>query len=198
MPNSTVLTFCYKGTRTYIHGTDIFSELIKKYVNNIGKIDIAFHGISTNNLRFYKKKPLNETIKVTFKYQQNGNLLKLFGVETNDKVTCRYAYKEEDIIRNSIINIQSSTISLKKHTNYQFIEHIVAMNKALLETIYSDVKGKWYFTRLQLLHTIEMQDINTLDLKFLSNFQFKLTKTVIIVNGLEVGHIYFSLIPKES
>jgi len=72
------------------------------------------------------------------------------------------------------------------------------MNKALVEQLYSEVEGKWYFTRLQLGNNISMSDVSSLKLDLKSNFQFKLTKSAIIVNDIEVGFIYFSLIPKES
>lgn len=189
--------FCFKGSRTYVHGTDIFTKVSEHYSKDIQNIDIAFHGITLNNMTFMQEKPEKE-VKVTFRCLQNENKIKLFGVENDNNVTCRYEYLEEKIVDNSIVNISEESIVLHTPTEYSFIEHIVAMNKALVETLYGDVKGKWYFTRLQLKEFMSMSDISSLQLTLKSNFQFKLTKSAIIINDIEVGFIYFSLIPKES
>ncbi len=192
------LDFCFKGSRTYVHGTDIFTMLTETFGKHIKKLDIAFHGITVNNMTFSATKPENKEVKVTFRCLDNDKKRILFGIENRSGIDCRYEYLEENIVKNSIVNIAKENIVLNTKTGYTFIEHVVAMNKALLETLYVDISGKWYFTRLQLQDPIEMSDVASLQLVLKSNFQFKLTKTAIIVNEQEVGFIYFSLIPKES
>ena len=192
------LDFCFKGSRKYVHGTDIFLKLVEKYNDDIENIDIAFHGISVNNMTFSSNKPINKEIKVTFRGLHENNKIKLFGFENSSEINCRYEYLEEKIVDNSIVTISTESITLKTPTEYTFIEHIVAMNKALLEDIYPDINGKWYFTRLQLQRPINISDTTSLQLILKANFQFKLTKTSIFVDKKEIGFIYFSLIPKES
>jgi len=192
------LDFCFKGRRTYVHGTDIFTKISECYGDEIKNINITFHGITLNNMTFMEKKPEEKEVKVTFRCLLNEDKIKLFGVENDNKVTCRHEYFEEKIVDNATVNISKENIVLNMPTEYSFIEHIVAMNKALVERLYSNVKGKWYFTRLQLKECISISMISSLQLRLKSNFQFKLTKSAIIVNNLEVGFIYFSLIQKES
>jgi len=192
------LDFCFKGSRKYVHGTDIFLKLVEKYNDDIENIDIAFHGISVNNMTFSSNKPIDKEIKVTFRGLHENNKIKLFGFENSSEINCRYEYLEEKIVDNSIVTISTESITLKTPTEYTFIEHIVAMNKALLEDIYPDINGKWYFTRLQLQRPINISDTTSLQLILKANFQFKLTKTSIFVDKKEIGFIYFSLIPKES
>jgi len=189
------LNFCFKGDREYIHGTDIFIKLLK-YYQRIDKIDIAFHGISINNLTFYTEKPDIKDIKVSFRAISNENKIKIFGIENNSKVKCTNEYKEERIVKESTINIDKKCITLSRVAEYSFIEHIVAMNKALVENIYPNKEGKWYFTRLQINNDIDISIIKSINLNLLSNFQFKLTKSSIIINNENIGFIYFSLINK--
>jgi len=191
------LDFCFKGSRKYVHGTDIFTKLIEFHSNDVKNIDIAFHGITINNMTFHSEKPDVKDIKVIFRCLDNDDKIKLFGIENSSKVDCRYEYFEERIVENSIVDIPKESIVLNTPTEYLFIEHIVAMNKSLVESLYSDINGKWYFTRLQLKENIHMSDVVSLQLILKSNFQFKLTKSAIMVNDTEVGFIYFSLIPKE-
>lgn len=192
------LAFCFKGSRQYVHGTDIFTKVTGLQGNGIKNIDIAFHGITKSNMTFLSEKPEGEETKVTFRCLHNEDKVKLYGIENHSNVDCRYEYHEEKIVDNSSVDIPEETIVLKTPTEYSFIEHIVAMNKRLVEELYSNVTGKWYFTRLQLQENISMSDVSTLQLTLQSNFQFKLTKSAITVNGTDVGFIYFSLIPKES
>jgi len=191
------LEFCFKGSRKYVHGTDIFTKISEQYSDSIKNIDIAFYGITVNNMTFYKEKAEKEEVKVTFRCQDDENKVKLFGIENDVNIDCRYEYIEEKIVNNSSVDIPAESIILNTPTEYSFIEHIVAMNKALVEKIYSDIDGKWYFTRLQLQTNINMSDITDLQLILKSNFQFKLTKSAIMIDNNEVGFIYFSLIPKE-
>ena len=191
------LDFCFKGSRKYVHGTDVFTEITERY-NNVKNIDIAFHGITINNMTFSTERQEEKEVKVTFRCLHNNDKIKLFGVENDTNITCRYEYFEEKIVDNSAVNVSEESIKLNMPTEYSFIEHIVAMNKALLEKLYSDANGKWYFTRLQLNENISMSNTSSLQLILKSNFQFKLTKSAIIVNDVEVGFIYFSLIPKEA
>jgi hypothetical protein len=148
-------------------------------------------------MTFTTEKPINKEIKVTFRCVDKNNKILLFGVENNSKVNCRYEYIEKDIVDNLTVNISEKNIILDTVTQYSFIEHIVAMNKKLLETLYDNINGKWYFTRLQLTELIDMSDIKSVQLVFKSNFQFKLTKTALIINIIEMGFIYFSLIEKK-
>ena len=192
------LDFCYKGSRQYVHGTDIFAKLTKRYEEEIHNIDIAFHGITKNNMTFSTEKPVEEDVKVTFRCTQKTEKIRLFGYENDKSVSCRYDYWEEKIVESSSINPSESSIILDDSTEYSFIEHIVAMNKALVEKLYPEANGKWYFTRLQLKRNVEMSLISSLKLVLESNFQFKLTKSVIVVNGENLGFIYFSLVSKGS
>ena len=192
------LDFCFKGSRKYVHGTDIFTKIITVHSKHIKNIDITFHGITINNMTFHTEKPGVKNIKVIFRCLANGNKIKLFGIENDSMVDCRYEYIEEMIVENSKVDIINDRIFLTTPTEYTFIEHIVAMNKSLLESLYPDINGKWYFTRLQMKKNIHISDVVSLQLILKSNFQFKLTKSAIIVNDTEVGFIYFSLIPKGS
>lgn len=190
------LEFCFKGSRKYVHGTDIFTKILEQHSNSIENIDIAFHGITVNNMAFYTDKPKDE-VKVTFRCHNDSNKIKLFGIENNINITCQYEYIEEKIATNSSVDMSEKSIILNTPTEYSFIEHIVAMNKALVEKLYTDIDGKWYFTRLQLHNNINMSDITKLQLILKSNFQFKLTKSAILIDDNEVGFIYFSLIKKK-
>ena len=165
------LDFCFKGNRKYVHGTDIAMKLIKSCADEVKNIDIAFHAITVNNMCFSTEKPEGKDVKVTFRCIQDENKVVLFGIENNTSIECRYEYFEESIVDNSIVDITEKSIILNTPTEYSFIEHIVAMNKSLLESIYTDINGKWYFTRLEQKYILP--DDALITVKLIKNFSFR-------------------------
>lgn len=192
------LTFCFKGSRRYVHGTDIFSKLTEQCDGNPTDIDLVFHGITASNMIFSVDKPSQDELKVVFRCSCGHEMIRLFGVENGQKIDCNYAYAEERIVKNSELDLTQKSINMLQSSDFLFIEHIVAMNKTLVETLYNNVKGKWYFTRLQLERNYIMDEVLSLEVRLQSNFQLKLTKSLLIVNGLEVGYLYFSNIPEKA
>lgn len=192
------LNFCFKGNRTYVHGTDIYNKLLD-YVQNmkcgISSIDLSFHGITKKNIEISEEKPQDENLlKFACRYtDQENNKTVLYGIENNDKIECRYEYAEEDICILSELDLENQAVILKKDSSFSFIENTVAINKFLLENLFSDVKGKWYFTRLQIKEISE-DKFYPLKLVLKANFNFKLTKTEIFIDEESIGFIYFSLV----
>lgn len=202
MPEVYDLHFCFKGNRTYVHGTDIFNKSLTLFkqlgYKEIKKTDIVFHDIARKNLTFLPEDEAEkENIKVTFKFESVNGIHRFVAIENGFDVDCRYEYPEENIVRASIIDIENKTMTLEESLEFSFIEKIVAMNKGLLEKLFKDVDGKWFFTRLQLNELADNINMESkIILTFKSNFNFKLTKTVITVDDKEIGFIYFSLVKK--
>lgn len=191
------LEFCFKESRNYVHGTDIFNKVIKLLENDMKneKIDLSIHGVAKTNMDLINIKPDNEDLlKFAFKFINNdGNKDILYAVENNKKINCRYAYPEEDICNLSELFLNEEKVFLEKNTSYTFVENCVALNKYLLENLFPDAKGKWYFTRFQL-NKIPTEDVYPVRLELKANFNFKLTKTEIFIGDESMGYIFFSLV----
>ena len=197
------LNFKYKGSRTYLHGTDIFNEANKLLreehsLETINYFDMLIPKIVKNNLdiEIYKikkiKKNTDAAVSITFK--ENEDSYVCFLKETNRIVEKRDEYPEHDIIKKSKLNTDDKTIHLTNDSGFSNIENIVAMNKALLQAIYPTFKRKWLFTRLQLRSYNHSTKFRNIKLTFLNNFNFKLTKSQIICDKKEIGFVYFSSI----
>lgn len=191
------IDFCFKGSRTYVHGTDIFNKVTRLLINDIKneKIDLSFHGVAKTNIDLVTEKPENEDfVKFAFKFTSiNGQRDVLYGIENGENIECRYKYPEEDICKLSTLNLEHQEALLEKDSSFTFVENTVALNKYLLENLFPDASGKWYFTRFQIN---EMPNINQYPLKLVlkANFNFKLTKTEIFIDNKSIGFIYFSLV----
>ncbi len=198
-----ILNFCFKGDRDYVHGTDIYNT-INKFIKEkfglfgISKIDMSIHKIIKNNLIF--KTPMNKDVEreentaVVFSFVHDSDKYKILLSENNQKIDCRYQYLEENIINNCEIDNSNKKIALVEKSGYSNIENYVAMNKALLNSIYHDVKCKWFFTRLQTDLSEETSIYRSLTVEVKHNFNFKLTKSLMKMDDREIGYLYFSLI----
>jgi len=192
------LEFCFKGNRTYVHGTDIYNNIfehLKNIEDEISTIDLSFHGIAKKNIEISEERPKDENLlKFAYKYNDmQNNRVVLYGIENDHAVECRYEYPEEDICNLSDLNLENQEVTLKKDSSFSFIENTVAINKYLLEKLFPEVEGKWYFTRLQI-KKIPYDKIYPLKLVLKANFNFKLTKTEILIDDESIGFIYFSLV----
>ena len=89
-----VLNTCYKGKRSYIQSSDVYTEATNVIKRNYGEdcwiLHISFRGFIHNQVTLLtEQKDNNGTIKVKIK----DKVLTLFMVESNKKVNC---YKNDD------------------------------------------------------------------------------------------------------
>jgi len=67
------LDFCFKGNRTYVHGTDIYNAMfdyLQSIKSEVSMIDLSFHGIAKKNIEISKEKPEDEgLLKFAYKYK---------------------------------------------------------------------------------------------------------------------------------
>jgi len=191
------LEFCFKGGRTYVHGTDVFNKVTELLVNDIKneKLDLSFHGVAKTNMELVAEKPENEELlKFAFKFtNKNSQRDILYGIENSEKIECRYEYPEDDICKLSTLNLETQEVLLEKDSSFTFVENAVALNKYLLENLFPDANGKWYFTRFQITEIPNIDDY-PLKLVLKANFNLKLTKTEILIADKSIGFIYFSLV----
>ncbi|MEM7125481.1 MAG: hypothetical protein AAF702_04090 [Chloroflexota bacterium] len=196
------LPFCYKGERMYVHGSDIYNHVNEYVTTSLGltgieNIDVSFHKIATRSLKLsvYKGKSpqKNELTTGTFKFQSDDEGYTIFMVESNKEIDCRYPYSEHDIVDQSELCIEQKQIQLDSATPYTDIEVIIAMNKGLLQALYPDVKGKWYLARYQSKCYTAQSSYKRITVALKHNFNFKLTKSQVAIDGNPVGAIYFSM-----
>ena len=189
---NTTLSFCFKGGRDYVHGTDIVAKLFAHFSqNSITDVDMKFNGITSTNLLLIDGSEA-ENAKVNIRAKSDGEEKLMQLVENDEPINCRYEYDEDQIINKTKIDLESKQIFLNESTEFNACENFVAMNKHLLQKLYPDEKGKWYFTRLE--QKIMIKNDALITVKLIKNFNFRLTKSDIILNGKVIGSVYFTMV----
>jgi hypothetical protein len=197
------IPMCFKGSRTYLHGTDLYNSLCS-VVPQASGLDIAaplrisIHRLVTHECDMLLSAPgeaIGKPDKVwaEFFFSSNKGQVSGWMHETGRPVQCRYEYAEEMIERKSTVDQAKSLISIAEDTGFSPIEVAVAITKKMHYTLIPTA-AKWLFTKLELKRLLKAEDARSLHVRLEHNFNNRLTKSSVISDGAVIGHIYFSLL----
>ena len=172
-------TFCFKGSRDYVHGTDMYNAMMpwlqETCAPHIEQIDLAIHQIVRHGLTgtlHAVDAPLEGSPAVVLRFAAEGTRYKATFVENTTPVDCRYAYDEDAIAVGAI-------------------EVLVALNKQLVQHVVQG-PGKWYFTRLVLQRPLPSVADAAIALQVTAVMGARMTRTALQVNGQSIGEMYFT------
>lgn len=196
--NDFLLDFKFKGDRNYVHGTDIYSKLMEHLSGNfeLHDIDLSFHEVITSNLKakFFNsaaKGLIDGTPASFFKFTSGNERYTIQLVETGELITGSYEYDEDKIGEGAIFYNEEKTIELNSLNGYTNVEQVVALNKSLLNKLFTDA-GKWYFTKIAIKKDINIERPGVIKIRLVNNIGSKITKSLIFFDGEEKGFIWFS------
>ena len=198
------LEFCFKGNRTYVQGPDIFDTVM-------AYLSIRFSSMVNVKYTAYNMLHKNATLVLTNKvikknYSTINSLisfvaddLKYYAVisENHNDIICRKEYFEDIVNDNAIIH--GEEIIFHNILPDSYTEIAVSMNKLFLKRTI-DVEGKWIVTKFDYFDFASIKNIQGKEIKLelKQNLNNTLTKSKMYLDNQEVGHLYFSLIQKES
>jgi hypothetical protein len=186
----TRLPLAFKGSRDYLQGGDIF--------NALADLTGAREGISLQ-MKKVMRHPLDSVsvpagrpgggFSAWFEYGGAGNRHCIGLLEdASSEVPGRMPYDEDAVIAGA--HLSEARIESPGPGVATFIERVIALNKVLLNARFAPQKLKWWFTRLEL----EMLPAapRSIALTLAASVGARLTKSIIEVDGVPCGHIYFS------
>ncbi len=196
------LEFCFKGSRNYVQGPDIFDAVVLKLqtifnIDKITNIKYSAHNMLYKNAHMvittiFNKDNYSEICSViTFKYDSKKYYV--IAEENNIEIECSNQYSE-DIVRTQS-KIEKEKIYFQNIMEDSLTEIIVSMNKYFLqETVTKE--GKWIVTKFEYESLKKSDTIKDklISLELVSNFNNKLTKSKIFIENKSIGFIYFSLV----
>lgn len=192
------LSFQFKGSRTYVHGTDMWTNSIQAIKENwnpskISKFDFTIHKMTDHNLVLDSKSPTVAKSAVgSIDFECDGEIVHLQLTESPSKAEGRYAYDEDSIAAACEIGREARTIRLTQTSPFSDIETLVAMTKSLHLDVFPDANGKWVFCRLQADSWPLAIDRADLTIRLVQAFGTRLTKSVVVSGNKEIGTIFFS------
>jgi len=196
------LEFCFKGSRTYVQGPDIFDAVIEKLEKDYNlaqmkDIKYAAHDMLLANADLIIVEEFNkddyEQINSVITFKIDNKKYYAVVIENINKIECSNEYSEEIVRTKSIIN--GPKIIFENILDDSLTELTVSMNKYFLQQTVPE-NGKWIVTKFEYTNLIDTLSIanKKLSLEITNNFNNKLTKSIIRVDSQIVGYLYFSLI----
>ncbi|TLD84598.1 hypothetical protein LS70_003360 [Helicobacter sp. MIT 11-5569] len=190
----------YLGNRNYIQGGTIYELLLPRILHIFSaptNLDFTYRSIIQKNLIFLNKQQEDKEIKIVMKLEDRDKKYKFYGYHKEDSpiIQERISYDEEEILKTAIINQNNIFLNHFIGKDISVVRYVIAMNKELLNTLFKDeIKDyKWFLSRLTLDKIINESEIQEIQLKYCSRFEFQIVKTEIFINQISVGFIYFSL-----
>jgi len=195
------LNLRFKGSRDYLHGTDMHEAICQwlraRGLEPDGSIDLALHKIArfavTPTLDDEPAPAEGETV-AAFKFgigeRRHTVKLRL----TKEAVEGRYPYPEDEIVAACRLSLEARSVVLEQALPFTNVEMLVAMQKGLLQALFPEAPGKWYFTRLQLSEPIFDRPFAKYEVAFESQLGLQLVGSRVVLGGRPVGRIYFSLV----
>ncbi len=199
------LSFSFKGKRNYVHGTDVYNNVVSNFEKRYEAEKITFLRLKFRNLASHQcvfhladkgeKPAFPENIFAEVFIKVSVGSFMGYIEETDDPITARYAYDEDRI--HSICEIKNdSQVIIPDKINYTPIEVAVSMTKFLHHKLYPPGKSKWLFSQLELKRLFKSNDIGNYTIQLKHNLKNILTKSLIYNEHEEIGYIYFSLMEK--
>lgn len=189
-------TLVFLGNREYIQSSTLF-EAVVSFVPSNSSVSFKVSKIITVDV--IKIVLLSEYDESVFKNceavleWQNDEAKGYVVVQeqhlsSNNK---RVPYNESEVLKD--LAVHESSIECKHNLNYSLMATVVALNKLLLSKVISEGKGKWLFSRIDLLvvpentKNVELKLVNTLG-------NGRIVKSSIIVNKENIGYVWFNLV----
>ena len=190
----------YKGTRGYLHGTDMYNAIIE-YLGRIAPqhlnspVKMVIHDFCRNQCDMLysigpDRCPRPDNARLEFYISNNiSGWLK----ETDRLVLARRPYPEDEIVANGRIEGQSILAVSDAPYSFSPIEVLVSLTKRLHLIVRSDAV-RWAFTRLELQRPLQGSDSRSLQVELLQSIGNRLTKSAVRVGTVPLGHIFFSAV----
>jgi hypothetical protein len=199
---SVKLALEFKGERDYVHGTDLFNRMNLALIRDFGMRDVrdlslSIHRMTGSNLILSllqrDEEPVEQRPIARMAFHNESRAWKLIATEDETVVTARKSYNEEPVQRAAIFNRDRSALRVEERLDYSDIELWVSQNKRLLQLMYPERTGQWLFVRGEFSRYTHTSTYGYSELRLLHNFNFRLTKSEITVDGISCGFIYFSM-----
>lgn len=195
------LRFRLKGARTYVHGPDIFDALCEVLGDRFGVStvrDLRFtvhnplwhHGVV--QLILEEQQVTNVTAPVTLRFNAEGRKWVALVHEVSEVVAERQEFPEEEIVAKCIIDVPERRVTVRGIFSFSAMEVWVAANKFLHQKLFADEKGGWWFAKVEISQCPGRAAFDETTIALVHNFNRKLTKSRITVDGESRGYIYFS------
>jgi len=192
--------FQFKGARDYVQGPDIFNALVGVHsAAAVRNVHFTINGfVRTPCCELYQATSREavgglQGIKAHARFELLGVTQWVALRESSASGSAdRHDYAEDRVT--SLCDVRDGLVVLTGHSPFTFIETVVAMNKHLHQTQFSDAAGKWLFTSIDLEHGCDARE--GISLQIGRDVNYRLTRAEILLAGQAIGNLCFALVKR--
>ena len=187
-----ILDLKFKGSRNYLHGSDIFNSLVNMFARENGGYlsKLVFKRFARHQIEVVLESPVDDSAYLGKGVwtEENGADFEFWLRETALPVTQSYPFDEEQIIRKA--RYFDKEICLDSLNNYSIIENVIALTKALNYRLFPEPRGKWVFGQINLGRKLVNSEKNIL-IEQITCIGESFSRNGITIDGQYHGEIRF-------
>jgi hypothetical protein len=192
-------TMLFRGTRDYLHSTDIYDELIAGVqaaglppIDGIVALEMRMPITSQPKFHFGDAPSSESPAPASFKLGIQGDLVSGAIFASNRPVVASRPYDESRISREARIN--GRKVELFADTGMSPIEVVTALGVHQHKTLFPPPLGKrWLLARLFLRRPLRPQDTTTITISLDRVVGKSMTRSGLTTFGEQLGHMDFVL-----
>lgn len=198
------INFVFLENRKYVHGTSMTSGLVSSVnhwgLGSIEKLIASFHRRTNEHGRYVLFKDVKITNLIEHGYCAVFNVYcgkdaYLIGLKgRGEPVVESVPYDEDGLVASCEILLDDKSVFLECEPLKPVLNVLIALNKKLHLALYpSDGFGRWYLAKFNLIwRPVEPDVRKLLKVSILRSIKGLNTKSLVEINGEEVGYIYFA------
>jgi hypothetical protein len=181
------LDLAFKGSRDYLHGTDLFEALVA-LTGAREQVSFRVRKVMRCGL---EALPMEEDAPVewccaVFGYSCGAERFQIGVRERPGVLVTGHRPYDEDAVRADAI-LRGDQVESPGPVAATFFERVLAINKLLMTRVFPEVKDGWLFTRLELDRVPERPRM--VGSRFLAATGTRLVKTSVIADHVEIGYV---------
>ena len=188
----TQLNLKYKGSRTYLHGSDILNALVDIFsVEQEGHLSkLVFKHFARHQIAVLCEKPsdLAQVMGNGIWKSTQGDPQRFWLIETGVPVVDSCPFDEESITSQS--ETSGESIQAARANSYTAIENVIALTKKLNYLLTPDVDGKWLFGQIDLSRRLP-REWNTIRIERKVCVGNSFSRNNIHIDAADYGEIRF-------
>ncbi len=202
MEQSHPLDLVFRGKRSYIHGTDIYTSIVSliREQDNGGALSLSFHSqilrqpdlIPATESQIALQRE-NTSFRGDVRMGKGAEAQCWMLMESSREVAMRLPCHEAQVLATARVDGGARTATLPARSAGTPIEQIVFLNKHLHLLALPAPATQWLFARLELRRALPESAIGEVTVKLNQVLGGRFTRSSISWSGEPLGNIYFSL-----
>lgn len=195
------LDLAFRGSRDYLHGTDLYETITHLPGLDVGtgSLGITFHSRLRNqpDLLLLDEQDFswrnNPAFRGELRIGEGSSAVQGVLLESARPIVARKPCNEPAVAAFGEVDVEARRAFLKEGVEGSPIEQIVFLNKKLHQLALPELGTKWLFARLELVAPLNTPPQGGFSLHLAQVLGGRFTRTNIEKNGQRLGTLFFSL-----